>query len=148
MAKRKAQLTEEYDNLWIDGDTNVVICEVLIPMLGQVEAVREQLFFYNYIAEFISKPDQLGGIEKDALENHKIDKSFNRRVRMVTTSWNIPNVNAVLEKNLGNAEYDLIALEVATGNKHYINWVKQQTVEVGKADIEAIRDAKAALVVS
>lgn len=49
----------------------------------------------------------------------------------------------VLERKLSGSTgdaFDLIIREVKTGNKKYINWVHQNTVEVGSADIAAIRD--------
>jgi hypothetical protein len=46
----------------------------------------------------------------------------------------------VLEKKLGGEYFDLVIVEAKTGNKNYINWIHQQTVEVGSADIAAIYD--------
>lgn len=55
MAERKANLQDQYKNLWIDGDTNVVICEVLIPDIRQVYAATEELYFNNWVADVFYK---------------------------------------------------------------------------------------------
>lgn len=65
------------------------------------------------------------------------------KVYYVTTTWNVPNLMHVLEKKLSgstDSHFNLLIRNVATGNKNYINWVQQNTVEVGSADIDAIRD--------
>lgn len=53
MAERKSNLNDQYKNLWIDGDPNVVICEVLVPDIRQIYAATEELFFSNYVADVI-----------------------------------------------------------------------------------------------
>jgi hypothetical protein len=51
MQERKANLTDQYEYLWIDGDPDVVICTVLIPDIRQVYAAIEELYFNNYVAD-------------------------------------------------------------------------------------------------
>jgi hypothetical protein len=80
MAERKSNLTDQYKYLWIDGDTNVVIIQVLIPDMRQLHAATEELFFNNYVADVIyQRPNQhattVGDttslITKSFVENHQ-----------------------------------------------------------------------------
>ena len=124
LAERKANLQDQYANLWIDGDTNVVVCSVLVPDSHTVDQAATQLFYNNYIADVFEKSPDSSKTERGTVEGHKMVWERLTRAYFVTASWHVPNVMSVLQRELGTDEFDLTVLEAKTGNKHYIKWVQ------------------------
>jgi hypothetical protein len=125
----------QYDHLWISGDPGITVGQMVIPDSKEIEKLKTHLFYYNIIAEMWTEKAMQAGVFKYTNEDAQMIKSDGEhRVMFITTNPRVDELMAVCEEILGKDKFDLVLQTPKSGNRYYIEWVKDQTVLPGNAE--------------
>ena len=135
MAERKAQFKEKFEHVWISGPTGISIIEMTLPDSNSADNLIDGLFYDNMIADV---ENMNYGMTKSYMRGGKIVfEDGEQKLIMTTSDERLDEVMAYVKKSVPNVKHDLITLTPATGNKIYINWVKDQTITREAAEKKA-----------
>lgn len=135
MAERKTKMQAQYDHLWISGDPGIVVGMMALPDNKDIDKLKTHLFYYNIVAEMWTEKSSQSGLYKYNVESHKMIKSDGEhRIMFVTTEPRVEQLKATAAEILGVTDFDLVLTTPKTGNRYYIDWVKDQTVMPGSAE--------------
>ena len=135
LAARTNKMQAQYDHLWISGDPGILVASVVIDDEKDIDLLKTHLFFYNVVADMWMH--NTGGLFKTVVTpEHKMFKNdAEHRVYFVTTTPRAEELIAVCKQMLGKDDIDLVMTTPKTGNRYYIEWVKEQTQMPGQAEV-------------
>lgn len=126
----------QYDHLWISGDPGIVVATLAIADAKKIDELKTHLYYYNIVAEMWTVKSGISGIDRIVVEDHKMIKNAGEhRVVFVTTQPRVPELLAVTERILGNTDFDMVMTSPKSGNRYYMEWVKEQTLMPGQANV-------------
>ena len=141
MAERKAKFKDQFEHVWVSGPTGISIVEMTLPDSNSADLLIDGLFYDNMIADV---ENMNYGMSRSFLRGGKIvTEDGEQKLIMTTSDERLEEVMAYVKDKVPNLKHDLITLTPATGNKIYINWVKEQTITREAAEKKAKESAEA-----
>lgn len=126
----------QYDHLWISGDPGVVVATVVLDDAKKIDELKTHLYYYNIVAEMWTTKPGTTLTQKIVVEDGKMIKTEGEhKVHFVTTQPRVEELLAVTQRILGSTDFDMVMTTPKSGNRYYIEWVKEQTLMPGQAEV-------------
>jgi len=133
MAARRSSFEKQFRNVWATGPTGISIATYTAPDRATADELVGRLFYNTLIAdveEYVSHATTRAYLK----HNHMVveQKETQIKLEMLTSDDRIAELIeevAVNQPAGAYPEFDLVVTPLATGNKEYIQWVKEQTLK-------------------
>ena len=122
MAARKANFTQTYEHVWINGPTDLSMVQFTIPDLVSIDNLFENFIFWDNLAsdcEILST-----GYSRTFLADGKeIIEDGEHQMICLTSDDRLEELINVVTTKVMSSKVDLITTTPITGNKNYFEYI-------------------------